>query len=91
MVGLVSTARLFFSEAHDSSHKCEPANLEVSVVCDGKMTMRSSSMFNHQIIHLQPKMPDFGLMSQAAPTARPASIADRSAKPISAITWLPTP
>jgi hypothetical protein len=48
-------------------------------------------MFNHQIIHLQPKMPDFGLMPQAAPTARPAPIADRSAKPISAITWLPTP
>ena len=34
-------------------------------MCDGKMTMRSSSMFNHQIIHLQPKMPDFCLMPQA--------------------------
>ncbi|MFZ0209624.1 MAG: hypothetical protein WAL59_26535 [Roseiarcus sp.] len=60
-------------------------------MCDGKTTMRSSSMFNHQIIHLQPKMPDFCLMPQARANGSAAPIAERSAKPISAITWLPTP
>ena len=43
-------------------------------MCDGKMTKRSSSTFNHQSIHLQPKMPDFCLMPRAAPTARPAPL-----------------
>jgi hypothetical protein len=49
------------------------------------------SQYDHKIIRLQPKMPDFCLMPQGAPTARPAPIADRIAKPISAITWPPTP
>jgi hypothetical protein len=66
--------------------------LEVSVVCDGKMTMRSSSMFNPDTITKSVVYnPKCLMMPQAAPTARPAPIADRSAKPISAITWLSTP